>query len=54
LPGVRRQSAWESFTAATRNALASNADANSTLDEDAALELAVDKARAVRRHRAKS
>ena len=47
--GVTRQSAWESFTAATRNALASKVDANSTLDEDDALELAVDEVRAVRR-----
>ena len=43
--GVTRQSAWESFTDSTRQALA----ANSTLDEDDALELAVDEVRAVRR-----
>jgi hypothetical protein len=47
--GVTRQSAWESFTAATRDALASNVDANSALDEEDALELAVDEVRAVRR-----
>ncbi len=52
--GVTRQSAWESFTAATRDALASTVDANSTLDEDDALELAVDEVRAVRRRRATS
>ena len=47
--GVTRQSAWESFTATTREALASNVDSNSTLDEDDALELAVEEVRAVRR-----
>ena len=52
--GVTRQSAWESFTAATREALASNVAANSTLDEDDALELAVEEVRAVRRRRATS
>ena len=52
--GVTRQSAWESFTATTREALASNVDANSTLDEDDALELAVEEVRAVRRRRATS
>ncbi len=31
--GVTRQSAWESFTAETRAALASNVDANSELAE---------------------
>ena len=34
--------------------LAANVDANSTLDEDGALELAVDEVRAVRRRRATS
>lgn len=52
--GVTRQSAWESFTATAREALASNVDANSTLDEDDALELAVEEVRAVRRRRATS
>jgi uncharacterized NAD(P)/FAD-binding protein YdhS len=52
--GVTRQSAWESFTASARDALASNVDANSTLDEDDALELAADEVRAVRHHRATS
>ncbi len=52
--GVTRQSAWESFTATTRQALAVNVDANSTLDEDDALELAVEEVRAVRRRRATS
>ena len=35
--GVTRQSAWESFTAATRAALSANIDANSTLAEDDAV-----------------
>jgi hypothetical protein len=52
--GVTRQSAWESFTAETRNALDSNVNANSTLDEDDAVDLAVDEVRAVRRRRATS
>jgi hypothetical protein len=47
--GVSRQSAWEAFTAATRSALAGNVDANSTLAEDDALDLAVEEVRAVRR-----
>lgn len=49
--GVTRQSAWESFTAATRAALAANVDANSTLAEGDAVDLAVDEVRAVRRRR---
>jgi hypothetical protein len=49
--GVTRQSAWESFTAETRAALASNVDANTTLAEDDAGDLAVDEVRAVRRRR---
>lgn len=52
--GVTRQSAWENFTAATRAALASNVDANSALDENDALELAVDEVRTVRRRNATS
>lgn len=52
--GVTRQSAWESFTAETRAALASNVDANDELAEDDALDLAVDEVRAVRRRRATS
>jgi hypothetical protein len=47
--GVSRQSAWEAFTAATRDAVAANVDANSTLREDDALDLAVEEVRAVRR-----
>jgi hypothetical protein len=47
--GVTRQSAWESFTAETRAALASNVDANSTLGEDDAVDLAAHEVRAVRR-----
>ena len=47
--GVTRQTAWESFTAETRAALASNVNANSTLREDEAVDLAVDEVRAVRR-----
>jgi hypothetical protein len=52
--GVTRQSAWESFTAETRNALGSNVSANSALGEDDAVDLAVDEVRAVRRRRATS
>lgn len=52
--GVTRQSAWESFTAETRAALASNVDANSELAEDDALDLAVDEVRAMRRRHATS
>lgn len=52
--GVTRQSAWEGFTASTRHALAANAEANNTLDEDDALALAVDEVRAVRRRGATS
>ena len=52
--GVTRQSAWESFTASTRQALSANVEADSTLAEDDALELAVDEVRAVRRRRATS
>lgn len=47
--GVSRQSAWEAFTAATRDALTINVSANSTLAEDDALDLAVEEVRAVRR-----
>lgn len=49
--GVARQSAWESFTAQTRAALSANVDANDTLAEDDAVDLAVDEVRAVRRRR---
>ena len=52
--GVTRQSAWESFTAETRAALASNVDASSDLAEDDALDLAVDEVRAMRRRHATS
>ena len=52
--GVTRQSAWESFTAATRAALFANVDANRTLAEDDALDLAVEEVRAVRRRGAAS
>ena len=47
--GVSRQSAWEAFTAATRAALDDNVEANSTLGEEDALDLAVEAVRAVRR-----
>ncbi len=50
--GVTRQSAWESFTAETRSALAANVSANSALGEDDAVDLAVDEVRAARRRRA--
>lgn len=46
--GVTRQSAWGSFTAETRAMLSANVDANSTLAEDDAVELAVEQVRAVR------
>lgn len=49
--GVTRQSAWESFTAETRAALSSKVDANSTLAEADAIDLAVEEVRAVRRRR---
>jgi hypothetical protein len=52
--GVSRQSAWEAFTAATRDALTINVAANTTLAEDDALELAVEEVRAVRRRSLKS
>ena len=52
--GVTRQSAWESFTAATRAALSTNVDVNSTLAEDDAVDLAVEEVRAVRRRSATS
>lgn len=52
--GVSRQSAWEAFTAATRDALTINVAANSTLAEDDALDLAVEEVRAVRRRGLKS
>ncbi len=52
--GVSRQSAWEAFTTATRAALANNVEANSTLGEQDALDLAVDEVRAVRRSRTTS
>ena len=48
--GVSRQSAWEAFSAATRDALAVNVHANSALAEQDALDLAVEEVRAVRRH----
>lgn len=47
--GVSRQSAWESFTADARAALATIND--TTLDEDGALDLAVAEVRAVRQQR---
>ena len=49
--GVTRQSAWESFTAETRAALSAKVDANSTLAEADAIDLAVEEVRAVRRRR---
>lgn len=52
--GVTRQSAWESFTAETRAALSANVDANSTLAEDDAVDLAIEEVRAVRRRGATS
>lgn len=52
--GVTRQSAWESFTAETRDALSANVEANTALAEHDAVDLAVEEARAVRRRSAAS
>ena len=52
--GVSRQSAWESFAADAKAALASNVDANDALAEDDAIDLAVEEVRAVRRRRRSS
>ncbi len=49
--GVTRQSAWESFTAETRAALSANVNANHSLTEADAVDLAVEEVRAVRRRR---
>jgi uncharacterized NAD(P)/FAD-binding protein YdhS len=49
--GISRQSAWESYTADVRTALSRNVDANESLDEAGAIELAVDEVRSVRRRR---
>lgn len=49
--GVTRQSAWESFTASTRQALAANTEGNSALGEADALQLAVEETRAARSRR---
>jgi uncharacterized NAD(P)/FAD-binding protein YdhS len=52
--GISRQSAWESYTADVRTALSRNVDANESLDEAGAAELAVDEVRSVRRRRRSS
>jgi uncharacterized NAD(P)/FAD-binding protein YdhS len=52
--GVSRQSAWESYTADARAVLSRNVDANESLDETGAMELAVDEVRSVRRRRRSS
>ena len=52
--GVSRQSAWESYTAGIRAVLSRNVDANESLDETGAMELAVDEVRPVRRRRRSS
>ena len=52
--GISRQSAWESYTADVRTALSRNVDANESLDEAGAVELAVDEVRSVRRRRRSS
>ena len=49
--GVSRQSAWEYYTARTRDEIAANVAANSDLPEDDAMNLAVEEVRAVRRRR---
>jgi len=52
--GVSRQSAWEHYTVDVRTVLSRNADANESLDEVGATELAVDEVRSVRRRRRSS
>lgn len=52
--GVSRQSAWESYTADVRAVVSRNVDADESLDETAAMALAVDKVRSVRRRRRSS
>ncbi len=52
--GMSRQSAWEYFTSRFRIELSHRVEANSDLSEDAAMQLAVDEARAVRRRRRSS
>ncbi len=49
--GVSRQSAWACYSADVRAELAANAEANTGLTEDEAVELAVAEVRAVRRNR---
>ena len=49
--GISRQSAWESFTADAKQALASNVDLNASLTDSDAMDMAVDEVRAVRRRR---
>lgn len=49
--GMSRQSAWEYFSAETRERLAANAAANEDLSEDDAMALAVSEVKAVRRRR---
>lgn len=52
--GMSRQSAWEYFSAETRERLAANAAANEDLSEDDAMALAVSEVKAVRRrHRSR-
>ncbi|MEX1106484.1 MAG: hypothetical protein WEB78_09815 [Ilumatobacteraceae bacterium] len=56
VPGfeAKKNRIWMSPTAATRAALSINVDANSTLHEDDAVDLAVEEVRAVRRRGATS
>lgn len=49
--GMSRQSAWEYFSAETRERLAANAAANKDLSEEEAMALAVSEVKAVRRQR---
>ena len=49
--GISRQSAWEAFTDSAREAVAANVEANDSLSEDEAMDIAVDEVRAVRRSR---
>jgi hypothetical protein len=51
--GMSRQAAWEYFTREARGRIAANAAANTELDEDSAVTLAVSEVKRVRRHRSK-
>jgi uncharacterized NAD(P)/FAD-binding protein YdhS len=52
--GITRQAAWEHYSADVRSMLSRTVDANDSLDEAGAMELAVDEVRSVRRRRRSS